>query len=285
MSKTPFMPLWVSDFLGDTMDLGASEIGAYMLLLMAQWNRDGESLPNDSEKLKRICRCGRSWPKVWGVIERFFQTDENGIYSKRLRLEAASVAAKREVNAHNGARGGKAKSLKSKNMPLANATVSPERNPSIPEPYIEKEEGKPSSKKARASRLGDDWFLPQQWGEWAITEGCTVGQTRSESEKFKDYWHSKAGPTAAKLDWQATWRNWVRTAIERTHKPKAFNGGPHDASNSNQNGTQGRGNGPNAAIEQIARLAGLSAASGDGGCGVGSFSQEDGSLWLGTRPQ
>ena len=134
MSKTPFMPLWVSDFLGDTIDLDASEIGAYMLLLMAQWNRNGESLPNDSEKLKRICRCGRGWPKVWGVLERFFQTDEDGIYSKRLRSEAASVAAKRLVNSRNGALGGKSKSLKSKNDEFANAKVSPERNASIPEP-------------------------------------------------------------------------------------------------------------------------------------------------------
>lgn len=131
------MPLWVSDFLGDTMDLDASEIGAYMLLLMAQWNRDGGSLPNDSEKLKRICRCGRGWPKVWGVLERFFQTDENGIYSKRLRLEAASVASKREVNAQHGALGGKAKALKSKDAGLANATDSLERNASIPEPEPE----------------------------------------------------------------------------------------------------------------------------------------------------
>jgi uncharacterized protein YdaU (DUF1376 family) len=134
MSKTPFMPLWVSDFLGDTIDLDASEIGAYMLLLMAQWNRNGESLPNDSEKLKRICRCGRGWPKVWGVLERFFQTDEDGIYSKRLRSEAASVAAKRLVNSRNGALGGKSKSLKSNNDEFANAKVSPERNASIPEP-------------------------------------------------------------------------------------------------------------------------------------------------------
>lgn len=140
MSKTPFMPLWVSDFLGDTLDLDASEIGAYLLLLMAQWNRDGESLPNDSEKLKRICRCGRSWPRVWGVLSRFFLTDENGIYNKRLRLESASVAAKREVNAHNGALGGKAKSLKYKDVPLANAIISPERNPSIPEPEPYKED-------------------------------------------------------------------------------------------------------------------------------------------------
>jgi hypothetical protein len=29
-------------------------------------------------------------------------------------------------------------------------------------------------------------------------------------EQFRDYWSAKAGSGATKLDWQATWRNWVR---------------------------------------------------------------------------
>lgn len=134
MSKAPFMPLWVSDFLGDTLDLDASEVGAYLLLLMAQWQREGESLPNDHKKLQRVARCGRNWPKVWESIGRYFDTDENGVYSKRLRLEAQNVAAKREVNAQNGARGGRAKALKNIDAELANAKNPPERNSSIPEP-------------------------------------------------------------------------------------------------------------------------------------------------------
>jgi len=137
MSKTPFMPLWVSDFLGDTLDLGDAEVGAYMLLLMAQWQRGGASLPDDAEKLRRIARSGRGWPKIWGTISRYFERDEDGLYSKRLRFESASVAAKREVNGRNGARGGKAKALKSKEPALANATNSLYRNPSIPEPEPE----------------------------------------------------------------------------------------------------------------------------------------------------
>ena len=128
------MPLWVSDFLGDTLDLDAAEVGAYMLLLMAQWNRDGNSLPDDHKKLQRIARCGRNWPRIWGQIAHYFDRDEDGIYSKRLRLEAQNVAAKRAVNAQNGARGGAAKSLKSKEQREANATNSLQRNSSIPEP-------------------------------------------------------------------------------------------------------------------------------------------------------
>jgi anti-sigma-K factor RskA len=29
-------------------------------------------------------------------------------------------------------------------------------------------------------------------------------------EQFRDYWSAKAGSGSTKLDWQATWRNWVR---------------------------------------------------------------------------
>jgi uncharacterized protein YdaU (DUF1376 family) len=149
MSDTPFMPLWVSDFLGDTLDLDATEVGAYMLLLMAQWNRDGRSLPDDQSKLKRVARCGRNWPKVWAEISRFFLTDEDGIYSKRLRLEAQNVAAKRAVNAQSGALGGRAKALKDKERALTNATKTLQRKPSIPEPEPEPE----PEKEERANAL------------------------------------------------------------------------------------------------------------------------------------
>jgi uncharacterized protein YdaU (DUF1376 family) len=137
MSKAPFMPLWVSDFIGDTLELDASDVGAYMLLLMAQWNRGGASLPNDPKKLQRVARCGRRWNKVWGNIEHYFDCDENGFYNKRLRLEAQNVAAKREANSQNGARGAAAKSLKYNDQGLANAKGSLKRKASIPEPEPE----------------------------------------------------------------------------------------------------------------------------------------------------
>lgn len=141
MSDTPFMPLWVADFLRDTLDLDAKEVGAYMLILMAMWSRDGK-LPNDQKKLQRVSRCGREWPKVWAAIEHYFTVDGDTISQGRLTRELQKVAAKREVNAQSGARGGRAKALKYNKPALANATVSPKQ----PEPYSEREEpeGKPS---------------------------------------------------------------------------------------------------------------------------------------------
>ncbi len=32
----------------------------------------------------------------------------------------------------------------------------------------------------------------------------------SVADKFRDYWISQPGQKGVKLDWSATWRNWVR---------------------------------------------------------------------------
>ncbi len=152
MSETPFMPLWVADFVGDTLDLDAKEIGAYMLILMTMWGRDGY-LPNDEKKLQRVARCGRDWPRVWASLAHYFTVDDDRITQGRLLLELQKVAAKREVNAQHGALGGKAKALKYKEAALANATVSLQQ----PEPYLEREDTD-----ANASDASVD-FAKQLW--------------------------------------------------------------------------------------------------------------------------
>lgn len=64
----------------------------------------------------------------------------------------------------------------------------------------------------RASRLSPDWALPAAWGRWAMEQGCSEAHVRNEAAKFRDYWVSKSGRDAAKLDWEATWRNWIRNS-------------------------------------------------------------------------
>lgn len=66
----------------------------------------------------------------------------------------------------------------------------------------------------KGHRLPDDWILPKAAGEWAMTEGLSRDQVLREAERFKDYWHSKPGREALKTDWAATWRNWIRKAVD-----------------------------------------------------------------------
>lgn len=70
----------------------------------------------------------------------------------------------------------------------------------------------PSATAKRGSRLPADWQLPKPWGEWAMQEkpAWAADDVRRCSEKFRDHWLAKSGQGATKVDWQATWRNWVR---------------------------------------------------------------------------
>lgn len=69
-----------------------------------------------------------------------------------------------------------------------------------------------SNRPARAFRLPSDWQLPQAWADWAIAEqpSWTPEGVRRVADSFRDYWTAKGGADARKVDWEATWRNWVR---------------------------------------------------------------------------
>jgi hypothetical protein len=75
---------------------------------------------------------------------------------------------------------------------------------------------KPIVKTTRGSRLSADWVLPKEWADWAKQERPDLN-LQSVGEQFRDYWNAKAGSGSTKLDWQATWRNWVRN--QRQEKP------------------------------------------------------------------
>jgi hypothetical protein len=67
----------------------------------------------------------------------------------------------------------------------------------------------------RKTRISEDWKLPQEWGEWAEAQGLTGEEILKEAEKFRDRQISQG---AAYLNWQATWRNWIRNHIEWSNK-------------------------------------------------------------------
>jgi hypothetical protein len=72
-------------------------------------------------------------------------------------------------------------------------------------------------KTQRGSRLPTDWTLPNDWKAWAEQERPDLN-TKTVADSFKDFWIAKAGAGGVKLDWQATWRNWIRSQSA----PKTF---------------------------------------------------------------
>lgn len=66
--------------------------------------------------------------------------------------------------------------------------------------------------------------LPEGWTPSAGQKTDAI-----ELERFRDYWTAKAGAGARKADWDATWRNWLRTAAERKQPARAGPAPPRDA--------------------------------------------------------
>jgi uncharacterized protein YdaU (DUF1376 family) len=212
MSERPFMQLYVSDFIGDTLHLSTEQIGAYMLMLMAMWNAGGK-LPSDEAKLARVARMSvKKWRAISDDLMAFFDASNGFISHNRLTKELQKSESKSQSRASAGAEGGRAKALKDKEARLANATYEPQHLPDTitRDTSSLRSEDAPAPKKQKASRLPQDWSLPRAWGQWAVSEGYPEQTIRLEAAKFKDFWIAKSGKDATKLDWFATWRNWIR---------------------------------------------------------------------------
>lgn len=69
--------------------------------------------------------------------------------------------------------------------------------------------------KARGSRLPDDWQPGPDARTFAHSQGLTDAEIDSVAERFRDHWHGKSGAAARKASWLATWRNWIRSDIDR----------------------------------------------------------------------
>lgn len=157
-----WMPLWIGDYLADTMHLQAAEHGAYLLLLMHSW-RNGP-LPNDDKILSGIARISlKVWTKEIGATVRaFFVIGDDGLlHQKRLDRERERVsdisdkrrtaAGKRHANkptndpqpppqngskpdANAGANAGANAHANGLQTPMQNASISPSPSEEVAKP-------------------------------------------------------------------------------------------------------------------------------------------------------
>jgi len=91
---------------------------------------------------------------------------------------------------------------------IANAIVEHASVPTLI-PEQPKRAGSPKSG-ARGSRIPSNWTPTPKDYAFASSEGMTREEINREADRFRDYWIAASGRTACKLDWEATWRNWIR---------------------------------------------------------------------------
>lgn len=72
-------------------------------------------------------------------------------------------------------------------------------------------EGAPRKRSAgsrQGTRIPSDFAVTREMAEWAQQRRPDV-DGRMETERFVNHWTAKTGKDATKLDWNATWRNWI----------------------------------------------------------------------------
>lgn len=119
------------------------------------------------------------------------------------------------------------------------------------EPLVEPSEEPPyrASPKKRAAPLPDDFGMSDERLAYALSKGLDHLDADVEIEKLRNWAH---GNGTVKKDWDAMWRNWVLTAVERR--------------SSNRRGqANGRGNGPIGGTPGVADANGFMLRRKDGG--------------------
>jgi uncharacterized protein YdaU (DUF1376 family) len=104
-----WMPLYISDYLVDTMSLSTEQHGAYLLLLMAAWKADA-TLPNDPAQLAQISRLTpQQWSRHEPVLRTFFFVTAECWIHNRVRAELDMAKANVEKKSAAGKAGAASK--------------------------------------------------------------------------------------------------------------------------------------------------------------------------------
>jgi hypothetical protein len=74
-----------------------------------------------------------------------------------------------------------------------------------------KEAAKPGPK--RGTRIPLPFVVTDDMEDWAKRKAPLAhAELEYQTEQFVDYWKARTGQIAIKLDWPATWMNWMRKA-------------------------------------------------------------------------
>jgi hypothetical protein len=159
------------------------------------------------------------------VLSDFFILGKTGYKHKRIEVEIKDYQEQVEKNKNNGKLGGRPKKTQ---VVISGLPDQSQNNPNQ-EPITINH--KPIKENKRGSRLASDWFLSKSMGDWATQERPDL-DVRQAAEQFKDYWVAQAGQKGVKLDWDATWRNWIRNT--KAVKPNPYDVGRLTVARSNE---------------------------------------------------
>lgn len=200
-----FYPFHIGDYISHTSHLTNEEDLAYRRLIDLYYQTEQPFTRNLTWLAKRVKSTDET---VALILAEFFEETEDGWRNKRADAEIAKYRAMQEGGRKGAAlRWGKGSDSPPKHPPMQTKNQEPLTNNHSIE----------SAKAPKAKRLDKDLELPKDWEDFCKTTRPDL-KPQSVFDQFKDYWVSVGGQKGTKLDWTATWRNWVRN--QRTQSLK-----------------------------------------------------------------
>ena len=198
--------------------------GAYTLLIDSCYDR--EIFPTLEQALEWTWASTEAEiDAVKFVLSRFFVLDIQGTYIQdRILEELLQYHKNADINKRIAdEREAKRRENNTKRVQVVNEATPNQEPLTI--------NHKPIKENKRGSRLPQDWVLSKSMGDWATQERPDL-DVRQVAEQFKDYWSAQAGQKGVKLDWDATWRNWIRNT--KAVKPNPYDVGRLTVPRSNE---------------------------------------------------
>jgi uncharacterized protein YdaU (DUF1376 family) len=230
-----YFELHLGDYDKATAHLTACEDGIYGRLLRRYYDTEAP-LCADVKALQRFVRARSKDEQqaVQTVLDEFFVLEADGWHHKRCDQEIQRYREKSQ----------KARESVSKRWAKRDADAMPTHNETPTEPIREAYERntddihrapvprhqtpdttlvpKVQRESAKGSRLPPGWAPQPEHMAFAEGLGLRNGKAAAELEKFRDHWAAQPGQKGVKADWSATWRNWVRRAVDgQAGKPGA----------------------------------------------------------------
>ena len=190
----------IGDYASHTRHLSLIEDLAYRRLLDIYYLHE-RPLNDCSATVARLIGMAEYQEQVETVLVEFFEHIEGGFVNPRADKEISHFHSKLE----QASRAGKASAQR--RLSERSTGVQPTNNH---KPITNNQETIIKEKTAtRGSRLPANWVPNKELADWSKAERPDL-DLRKVLEEFRDYWTSVAGSKGVKLDWDATWRNWVR---------------------------------------------------------------------------
>jgi hypothetical protein len=210
-----FLEHWRTRMLVDA--LGGDEFAPMYLLRL--WGhcqvRKATRFEIPAAGLKGLCKAPSDAAVFEAVLIECGYVARDGAFIEVLKWaeQNASLIAAWE-NGHKGGRPAKPKEnpRDTDGKPTDNPGLTqskPSENPGVTDRRGGDKSPSLRSGEQSATRLPKPFTLPDDYRAFCRTARPEL-DPEQVAAKFADHWHSKPGTAGKKLDWLATWRNWVR---------------------------------------------------------------------------